>query len=82
MPDRAELSFGVESHGQTAKAALAANANEMRRVIAAVKAAGGTDVKTQYVSLSPRYNETNEVQTFVATNSVSASIKDLGRRAL
>jgi len=79
VPDRAELSFGVESQGQTAKAALAANANEMRRVIAAVKAAGGTDVKTQYVSLSPRYNETNEVQTFVATNSVSASIKDLGK---
>jgi uncharacterized protein YggE len=79
VPDRAELSFGVESQGQTAKAALAANATEMRRVIAAVKAAGGTDVKTQYVSLSPRYNETNEVQMFVATNSVSASIKDLAK---
>ncbi len=43
VPDRAELSFGVESQGQTAKAALAANAAEMRRVIAAVKAAGGVD---------------------------------------
>ena len=62
VPDRAELSFGVESQGQTAKAALAANAAEMRKVIAAVKAAGGTDVKTQSVSLSPRYNEKNEVQ--------------------
>ena len=79
VPDRAELSFGVESQGQTAKAALAANATEMRKVIAAVKAAGGTDVKTQSVSLSPRYNETNEVQAFVATNSVSASIKDLAK---
>ena len=76
VPDRAELSFGVESQGQTAKAALAANAVEMRKVIAAVKAAGGTDVKTQSVSLSPRYNETNEVQAFVATNSVSATIKN------
>ena len=72
VPDRAELSFGVESQGQTAKAALAANAAEMRKVIAAVKAAGGTDVKTQSVSLSPRYNERNEVQAFVATNTVSA----------
>src|ERR671921_210446 len=70
-PDRAELSFGVESQGETARSALAANAAEMRRVIAAVKAAGGTDVKTQYVSLSPRYNERNEPQGFVATNSVS-----------
>jgi uncharacterized protein len=79
VPDRAELSFGVESQGQTAKAALAANAAEMRKVIAAVKAAGGTDVKTQSVSLSPRYKETNEVQAFVASNSVSTSIKDLAK---
>ena len=79
VPDRAELSFGVESQGQTAKAALAANATEMRRLIAAVKAAGGTGVKTQSVSLSPRYNETNEVQAFVATNTVSATIKDVAK---
>ena len=79
VPDRAELSFGVESQGQTAKAALAANAAEMRKVIAAVKAAGGADVKTQYVALSPRYNEKNEAHGFVATNSVSATIKDLGK---
>ena len=38
-------------------AALAANAAEMRRVIAALKAAGAKDLKTQYVSLSPRYGE-------------------------
>ena len=79
VPDRAELSFGVESPGQTAKAALAANAAEMRKVIAAVKAAGGTDVKTQSVSLSPRYNERSEPQGFVATNSVSATIKELAK---
>ena len=79
VPDRAELSFGVESQGQTAKAALAANAAEMRRVIAAVKAAGGTDVTTQSVSLSPRYDEQNAVQAFVATNSVSATIKELAK---
>ena len=79
VPDRAELSFGVESQGKTAKAALAANAAEMRKVLAAVRAAGGTDVKTQSVSLSPRYNETNEVQAFVAVNSVAATIKDLSK---
>ena len=79
VPDRAELSFGVESQGQTAKAALTANAIEMRKVIAAVKAAGGTNVKTQSVSVSPRYDENNEVQAFVASNSVSATIKDLAK---
>lgn len=79
VPDRAELSFGVESQGQTAKAALAANAAEMRKVIAAVKAAGSADVKTQSVSLSPRYSERNEVQAFVASNSVTATIKDVAK---
>jgi len=79
VPDRAELSFGVESQGQTARAALAANATEMRKVIAALKAAGAADVKTQSVSLSPRYNEQNEVQAFVAVNSVSATIKHLAK---
>jgi uncharacterized protein YggE len=79
VPNRAELSFGVESQGATAKAALAANAVEMRKVIAAVKAAGGTGVKTQSVSLSPRYNEKNEVQGFTATNTVAATITDVGK---
>jgi uncharacterized protein YggE len=79
VPDRAELSFGVESQGQTAKAALAANAAEMRRVLAALRAAGAADLKTQYVSLSPRLGEQNEVQAYVATNSVSATIKQLAR---
>jgi len=72
-PDRAELSFGVESQAETARAALSANAAEMRKVIAAVKAAGGANVTTQSVSLSPRYNERNEVQTFAAANTVSAT---------
>ena len=51
----------------------------MRRVIAAVKAAGGTDVRTQSVSLSPRYDEQNAVQAFVATNTVSAAIKEIAK---
>jgi uncharacterized protein len=78
-PDRADLSFGVESQGKTAKAALAANAAEMRRVIAAVKASGGTNVTTQSVSLSPRYDEQNQVQAFVATNTVSATTKEIAK---
>lgn len=78
-PDRAELSFGVESQAETARAALSANAAEMRKVIAAVKAAGGANVKTQSVSLSPRYDERNEVQTFVATNTVSATTATIAK---
>ena len=79
VPDRAELSFGVESQGQTARAALSANAAEMRRVIAALRTAGGTDLRTQSVSLSPRYDERNEVQAFVATNTVAATITEIAK---
>src|SRR5215510_3636150 len=51
-PASAVLSFGVDSRATTAKAALAANAREMRAVISAVKAAGGKDVGTLSVSVS------------------------------
>jgi uncharacterized protein YggE len=79
VPDRAELSFGVESQGDTARAALAANAAEMRRVLAALRSAGATDVETQHVSLSPRYDERSRAQGFNAVNSVSATVRDLAR---
>ncbi len=74
VPDQAQLSFGVESQGDTARAALAANSAEMRRVLAALKAAGAKDVKTQYVAVSPRYGDEMSVLGYAATNSVSATV--------
>src|SRR5918994_4843543 len=53
VPDRAELSFGVESQADTAKAALTANSAQMRRLLDALKGTDAKDVKTQSVSLSP-----------------------------
>lgn len=79
VPDRAQLWFGVESQGATAKAALAANGAEMRRVLAALRSAGATDLKTQSVNLNPRYAEAGAVQGFSAQNSVSATIRDVGK---
>ncbi len=79
VPDRAQLSFGVETQAATAKAALNANGAEMRKVIAAVKAAGGTNVQTQSVSLSPRYDEKNGVTGYVATNTVVVTAADLAK---
>ena len=79
VPDRAQISFGVETRAATAKAALSGNAAEMRRVIAAVKAAGATDVQTQSVSLQPQYSEAGAVQSYVAQNSVSGTIRDLAK---
>ncbi len=77
VPDQAEVSAGVETRGATAQAALDANAAAMRKVIAAVRAAGGKDVTTQTVSLSSIVDpEGREVagSGFVATNVVSARI--------
>jgi uncharacterized protein YggE len=83
-PNRAQLWFGVESQGATARAALAANGAEMRKVLAALRAAGATDLQTQSVGLSPRYGQTpeggsGEVQGFTASNSVSATLTQVGR---
>ncbi len=73
-PDRAEISAGVETTGATARAALAANATEMRRVLDAVRRVGATNLRTQSVSLSPRTLEDGRVDGFTAQNTVAASI--------
>ena len=78
-PDRAALSFGVESQAESARAALAANAAEMRRVLAALKGAGATDVTTQSVSVSPRYGDRMAVEGYTAQNSVSATVKQIAQ---
>ena len=78
-PDRAVITFGVESQAESARAALAANAAEMRRVLAALRAAGATDVRTQSVSVSPRYGDQMAVQGYVAQNSVSATVPELAK---
>lgn len=73
-PDRAEISAGVETRGATARAALQANAAEMRRVIEALRRAGATDVRTQYVSLSPRTQENGTADGFTASNTVAVTV--------
>jgi uncharacterized protein YggE len=80
VPDRAAFSFGVQSRGKTAAAALDANSTELARVIAALKAAGvaAEDIQTAQVSLYPR--TTTDGQTVIgydASNSVSAKLRDL-----
>lgn len=79
VPDRATLWIGAESQGETARAALAANAAEMRRVLAALRSAGATDLQTQSVNLSPRYADEGRIQGYAAQNAVSATIDQLAR---
>ena len=74
VPTTAVLSLGVDVRAATAKAALAANAREMRQVIDAVKAAGGRQVGTQSVSLSQVFGQNGEPAGFAASNVVSATV--------
>ncbi len=67
-PDRATVSFGVQTRGRTAAEALAANAAEARKVI------------TEAVSLSPRTSDDGEaILGYTAVNSVSATLRKLDR---
>jgi uncharacterized protein YggE len=77
VPDQAQFSLGVETKGPTAREALAANSERMRRVLAALDAAGVAmgDVQTQDVSVSRSYPDDG----YSADNSVSVTIRDLAR---
>jgi uncharacterized protein YggE len=82
VPDEASVSAGVHTQAETAAAALAQNAKLMSAVIAALKAAGGSNLQTQQVSLYPQTNDRNQVSGYVADNSVSAEAKIAGAGAL
>jgi uncharacterized protein YggE len=75
VPDEASVSAGVHTQAASAAAALAQNAQLMSSVVAALKAAGGSDLQTQQVSLYPQTNDQNQVTAYVADNSVSAKSK-------
>jgi uncharacterized protein YggE len=82
VPDRAEISAGVESRAASAKGALAANGAAMQKVIAALRANGGKDVTTQSVSLSTSFDQNGQPNGFVASNVASAETALAGAGAL
>ena len=82
VPDRAEISAGVETRAATARAALAANGAAMQKVIAALRANGGSDVTTQTVSLSTAFDQNGQPNGFVASNVASAETTLDGAGAL
>jgi len=77
VPDQAQFSLGVQTNGPTAREALAANSERMRRVLAALFAAGVVkgDVQTQDVSVSKSYPGNG----YSAANSVSVTIRQLAK---
>jgi uncharacterized protein len=81
VPDEAAFTIGVQTQGSTAREALAANSQQMRRVIDAVKAAGveKSDIKTQDVSVSANYADEGRIDGYSARNSVLVTIHDLSK---
>lgn len=73
VPNEAQMSFGVETRASSAKAAVAGNADAMRRIINALRQARGREIATQWVSVYPVTNDTGAVDGYSASNSVSAT---------
>ena len=78
-PDTAQFSFGVETNGSTARAASAANAEQMRRVVAALRRLGiaKADLQTQDVSVYPRTTDNGSPDGFTATSNLSVTVREL-----
>jgi uncharacterized protein YggE len=84
-PDIATLSAGVVTQAPDAQAASRANAEQMARVMAAVRKAGiaERDVQTSGVSLHPQYRHSENSEPVItgyqATNTVNVKVRDIDR---
>lgn len=82
-PDLALVSAGVITPAPSAAAAMAAQAERMARVLAALDRAGvaAKDVRTTQITLAPQYryppNAAPEITGYQASNSVSVKLRDL-----
>lgn len=85
QPDAATINLGVMTEAPTAAAAMAANAAQMARVLAALKAAGiaPKDIQTANLNLSPKYeyapNQAPRLTGYQAANDVRVRVRDLTR---
>ena len=74
-PDGASLTFSTSVQKVTAAGAISADATAMNKLIDAIKQAGATNVSTQGLSLSTRFNnDSTAIVGFQATNSVQGSV--------
>jgi uncharacterized protein YggE len=86
-PDVAYLNIGVVSTGLTAKEATDANAAQMTRVIAAIRAAGiePRHIRSQQINVQPRFARAGQndylgqaqISGYVANNNVAVTVTKL-----
>jgi uncharacterized protein YggE len=84
-PDMATINLGVTVEARTAAAAMAANAQKMTAVTAALKAAGiaPKDIQTSGLNLNAQYvyeqNLPPRLTGYQASNQVTVTVRDLAR---
>jgi uncharacterized protein YggE len=84
-PDRATVTIAVETRGQTAAAAAAANAERQQAVLSALKGAGiaAAQIKTVGFNVFPEYSYDNQGRTppkitgYRASNSVMVEVRQI-----
>ena len=85
VPDMATVSLGVNVERDTAKAARQAAADQMTRIVAALKALGiaDEDIATANVSLGPVYdypvNAQPRIRSYQLQNTVTVTVRDLDK---
>jgi len=85
VPDIARLSAGVVTQAADGNTAMRQNAEQMSKVVAAIKAAGiaEKDVQTSGINLSPQYQykegEAQKINGYQASNTVSLKVRDVSR---
>ena len=84
-PDIATVSAGVVTQAADGNTAMRQNAEQMNRVLAAIKAAGvaGTDVQTSGINLNPQYryeeNQPPRITGYQASNTVNVKLRDVSK---
>ena len=85
-PDMATVSLGVTTEAATAAAAMAANSDELARVLERLRAAGPAerDLQTSSLSLNPNWHhgqgaESPRIIGYVASNQVTVRVRELAR---
>ena len=85
VPDIATISAGVVTQAADGNTAMRQNAEQMAKVMAAIKAAGiaEKDIQTSGINLSPQYryveNEAPKITGFQASNTVNLKVRDIAK---
>lgn len=85
VPDVATISAGVVTQAADANAAMRQNAEQMAKVVAAIKAAGiaERDVQTSGIGINPQYkyveNQAPQIIGYQASNTVSLKVRDIAK---